>query len=168
MDSSSFIPRSSPHSSHLPTFPGFQLHRHIILRALFKMASSLSGLQVPGLFKSFESSLVATDQARASARLSVLAGATWPFVWLLPCAGSAPRRRPFQLTCQLQGKLVVSKHGGCLRPCFPCISRFHDDRPGYGCTVTIWCSLMLYWLTRGVLRRVWFKQVWLRVLSNPT
>ena len=113
-------------------------------------------------------SLGAIDQARASARLFVLAGVSWPFAWLLPCAGSAPRSRPFQLTCQLQGKLVVPKHGRCLRPCFPCISRFHDDRPGYGCTVTIWCSLMLYWLTRGVLRRVRFKQVWLRVLSNPT
>jgi hypothetical protein len=50
--------------------------------------------------------LVAANQARASARLPVLVGATWPYAWLLPCAGLAPRCRPFQL----QGELGTTKH----------------------------------------------------------
>jgi hypothetical protein len=136
------------------------------------MASSPSGLQVPVLFKSFGSQSYSISRGNIPGpRLCSVAcpcGGHLTFRLAFTVRGPAPRRRPFQLAFQLQGKLVISKHGRCLRPCSPCISRVLDDRPGYRCTVTIWCGLMLYWLTREVLRRVRFRQVWLRVLSDPT
>ena len=38
--------------------------------------------------------VVVASQARASARLPVLAGATWPRAWLLPCSGSGASTLP--------------------------------------------------------------------------
>ena len=56
--------------------------------------------------------------------MTVLAGATWPRAWLLPCAGSsASREGPRRCPSQLQGKLVASEHSRCvLRSCSPCIA----------------------------------------------
>jgi hypothetical protein len=43
----SFTSRSSPHPSHLPVFPGFQLWRHVILRPiLLLLAHSLLGISL--------------------------------------------------------------------------------------------------------------------------
>jgi hypothetical protein len=74
--------------------------------------------------------LVAADQPCTSARLLVLAGATWPCAWLLPCTSSLPRRCPFQLPFQPQGELGATKHGrSALRPHSPWITRVLDDLP---------------------------------------
>ena len=45
----------------------------------------------------FTALLMVANQALSCAQLPVFAGATWPCAWLLPCMGSAPRRRPFRL-----------------------------------------------------------------------
>ena len=57
--------------------------------------------------------IVAADQARACARLPVLAGATWSCAWLLPaCAGSAPRHHP--LASNYKGELGQPSMAGAL------------------------------------------------------
>ena len=62
--------------------------------------------------------LVAVDQARAHARLPVLAAATWPCAWLLPC--TVRRLDVAHFDCK--GELGATKYGRsalpphCLRP----------------------------------------------------
>jgi hypothetical protein len=105
-------------SSHLPVSPSFQLCRHVIPRPLFKMASRGTCKPEGEFSKSFGPCLCGTScgtrPGPPSARLPVLAEATWPCAWLLPCTGSAPRHRPFQLPFQLQGELGQPSMAGAL------------------------------------------------------
>ena len=78
--------------------------------------------------------LVAADWARACVQLPVLAGATWPCAWLLPCTGPAPQRRPFQLQRRAGGNQAWQERSPAMLPLL-CPSPQECGRHVRGCLV---------------------------------